>query len=493
MLKKISPEAAGISSKTLERYLKVLDKYDARMHSVLMMKGDSLFLEAYWKPFDKDFCHRMYSQTKSYTAIAVGLAADDGLINLDDRIVDYFRDKLTTPICDNLKNQTIRQMLTMTTVLDRAYWFDYPVCDRAELYFRKGESTRAAGGAWSYDSAGSQLLCALVERVTGKSLFDYLNERIFKKLGCFKTAEMLKVPTGECWGDSALICTPRDMITFARFVMNGGSWNGEQLISRDFVRKATTKQVDNIDGTHGKILSHGYGYQIWMTQCGGFAFVGMGDQLTICLPEKDLIFVCTADNQGSAAIRHHIISNFFEMVAEEIQPSSLPECREAFDSLEAHIASLELFSLKGALKDSPFRTELDGAVYDCSDNPMGMKSFSVEFEGSEGGVLRYFNEGGEMVLPFYVDKNRFGEFPELGYSQDFGGVRTTDGSKYKDAVSFAWLDEKKFMIHAQIIDRYFGHTTLIFSFVDLQATVQANKVAEDFLWNYSGETFATRR
>ena len=95
-----------------------------------------------------------------------------------------------------------------------------------------------------------------------------------------------------------------------------------------------------------------------------------------------------------------------------------------------------------------------------------------------------------MELPFYVNRNRFGIFPEESYSAERGGVRTNNGHKYKDAVSFAWLQDNKAMIFVQIIDDYFGNTSLTFSFKDDKAVVTATKNAEDFLWDYVGEACA---
>ena len=93
MFEKIVPEMAGISSAAIARFIKLLNKRGMQMHSVLMMKGDKLFAEYYWSPFNKDFCHRMYSQTKSYTAVAIGLLEEEGKLSLDDPMVKYFPDR----------------------------------------------------------------------------------------------------------------------------------------------------------------------------------------------------------------------------------------------------------------------------------------------------------------------------------------------------------------------------------------------------------------
>ncbi len=494
MFEKITPEAAGISSAALAKFIKILNKRSMPIHSILMMKGDKLFAEYYWSPFNKDFCHRMYSQTKSYTSIAIGLLEEEGKLNLDDPMVKYFPEKLYNIIPENLANQTIREMLTMTTVSECGRWFDHhSFSDRTVYYFNHNryEGCRAAGTLWEYDSAGSQVLSSLVEKLSGMSLFDYLNEKIFKHLGTFKTATILKTRNGDSWGDSALVCTPRDMMSFARFVMNFGVWEGKRLMNEKYLRLATSKVANNFEFEES-IWRYGYGYQIWRTDMNGFAFYGMGSQYTVCLPDQDIIFVCTADTQGNGSASQCILGNFFDTVMDSYSENPLPENQEAFAALEKETADLKLISAKGN-EDSPLRSELDGKEFKCNGNPMGISRFSFHFaKDGKSGELHYTNGQGDKVLPFGVNCNRFGKFPELGYSNDFGGLKTTDGFMYDDAVSFAWLQDNKILISIQIIDRYFGNGSWIFAFKGDDATVRMTKCAEDFLDEYVGYAVAKK-
>ena len=155
------------------RFLSSLVKRKLNLHSMLLMRGEDIFLEAYWAPFNKDTPHRMYSVTKSFVSVAIGLAEEDGLIDLDRPIVDYFPEKLDGELCEALKKQTVREMLTMTTVGPATSWFKAGDPDRTHLYFNNRGDCRPSGTVWQYDSSGSQVLCNLVEKVTGKRLFEY--------------------------------------------------------------------------------------------------------------------------------------------------------------------------------------------------------------------------------------------------------------------------------------------------------------------------------
>jgi CubicO group peptidase (beta-lactamase class C family) len=253
-------------------------------------------------------------------------------------------------------------MLMMSTVGYGQGWFGKGAIDRAHLYLNREGVVRYPGTIWEYDSAGSQLLCCLVEKLAGKPMLEYLNEKVFIHLGTFKTASILKTPSGESWGDSALLCTSRDMLSFGRFVLNYGEYNGKRILSEEYLKTATSKLVDNQEDAHGGALSHGYGYQIWRTEQNGFAFVGMGDELTVCLPDKDFIFVCTADNQGSPYSRNYILSNLFDIIVDNLEDAPLSENKEAYESMKNSTSDLKLFHVDGA-EDSPFRAKINDTSF----------------------------------------------------------------------------------------------------------------------------------
>ena len=145
------------------RFDAVLTVYMAVTTALLLgylIYNGKIFTEAYWKPFNKDFCHRQYSQTKSFVGIAIGLLVSEGKLSLDDKIADLFPEKADDPTAVplRLKTQTVRQMLTMTTVGDRRCWFDYADSDRTHFYFNNRTEMKIPGALWEYDSPGSQVL-----------------------------------------------------------------------------------------------------------------------------------------------------------------------------------------------------------------------------------------------------------------------------------------------------------------------------------------------
>lgn len=493
MFEKITPEQAGISSARVADFISVLERRGLATHSVLMMKGDKLFAEYYWAPFHKDFCHRMYSQTKSYVSIALGLLEEDGLVDLDKPMVSYFPEKIDGEIHPWRAAQTVREMLTMQTPSGAGNWFDEPDPDRTHLYINKFSDNlrRYPNTLWNYDSAGSQVMSSLVEKITGKKLFDFLYERIFKELGTFKTATILETRNGDSWGDSALVCTSRDMASFGRFVLNYGNWNGKQLLNEAYLRKATSNLVSNDETAWPNCFRHGYGYQIWRTEQDGFAFVGMGDQLTIMHPATDTVFVITSDNQGFAPAREIIVNTYFDYVITPMKNEALAPDAEAEKRLAEETADLKLKCEKG-LAYHENADKYNGKTVICDlKGTMGISKFSLHFEGDRG-EFRYTNAQGDKVLPFGICKNVFCKFPELGYSDGRGGIHDTSSDfMYDAAVSASWRADGKLMINCQIIDRYFGNFSAVIGFNGKHVAMLMTKTAEDFLGKYQGRACGT--
>lgn len=486
MFEKITPEQAGISSEAVTNFIKKLEKRGATMHSFLFAKGDKIFAEAYWKPFHKEFCHRQYSQTKSFVGIAVGLLEEEGKLSLDDNIIDYFPEKIDGKIQFYLRKQTIREMLMMLTAGRPSSWISGGFADRARQYLNEKRKLHPSGTIWAYDSPASQTLCVLVEKLAKKPLLEYLKEKLFNEMGFFQTATILKTGNGDSWGDSAMICTLRDMAAFGRFVMNYGVWNGKRLMNEKYLREATSKIVDNSESSYYSSYHQGYGYQIWRVCGGGFAFVGMGGQFTVCYPEKDLLFACNSDNQGNSCIHEILFAELEETFVNHIQDNALSENKRAEKELNDLISNLKLRSVQG-MEDSSFRKELNGAEYICEDNAMGIEKFSFVFQDEKSGEFRYMNAQGGKVIPFGVNYNVFGKFPQLGYSNEFGGETTTDGFMYDDAVSFAWTRENEVLLHVQIIDKYFGNMSARFCFKGNEVYAVFQRNAECFLTEYQGE------
>ena len=130
-----TPEECGISSSNIEKFIRELEENHLFTHDVIIAKGNDIIFEKYWEPFDENFLHRQYSITKSVVALAVGFAIQDGLVDIDAPISKYFPEEAALAKSELIKNQTIREMLTMSTALLPVNWFTDSCTDRVAFYF----------------------------------------------------------------------------------------------------------------------------------------------------------------------------------------------------------------------------------------------------------------------------------------------------------------------------------------------------------------------
>lgn len=486
MLLNVRPEEVGISSGSVLRFLKKLEERGLSMHSVILARGNKIFAEYYWEPFNVQSLHRMYSVTKSFVGIAVSQLAAEGKLSLDDKIVDWFPESQPSEIHEYFARQTVRNMLTMQTCVCNHFWLGDRPADRVKHYFEL-KPCRPPGTAFYYDSEGSFVLGALVEKITGKSFLEYLREKCLDKIGFSKNAYCLKCPGGYSWGDSALLATSRDLLLFARLLALGGKWNGEQLLSEAAVSEAIKKQVDNYSDETCSPYAYnnlGYGYQIWQTYRGGFAFYGMHCQYALYDPETDITFVCNSSEPTVTVASTNVIfeslhSYIIERVDDGISYVSEQEAR----SLEAYSDTLKLAGIRGE-RYSDHENELNGKIFRAKENRMGITEFSFRFE-KERITWCYTNSQGYKELVLGRGENLFGQFPQTDYPKEIGSV-PCKGHTYYCAACAVWKQPTRLAMKVQVIDEYIGVLNATFSFLDGEVFVTMHKHAEDFLDEYSG-------
>lgn len=468
MFKKATPESVGISSAKILDFVKCLDECRMHTHSIFMARGDKVVAEGYYAPFHKNFLHRMYSVSKSFVAIAVGLAVTEGLIRMDDVIVDYFPEFRNENVDLFHEECTVRDMLCMQSNIGEGVQWWGRFNSRVEAYYSL-KSTKVPGTLYFYDSIGSFLLGCIIEKLTGKPFLEYLKEKVLLDIGFSPESFTLREPGGFTVGDSGVMCTTRDLALFARFIMNLGYWNGKQYIDRYFMEEAISKQVGNdLEGTIDAYNTGGYGYLIWKTHPDGFSLVGMGDQLAVCDMKKDFLCVITSDNQANRAARYLIYHELYRSLIPSIQDEPLKENPAAYDELKAYLESRELVSVKGE-KQSSMTDRINGVSYTAQGNKLGIDGFRLRFS-EEDGILELEKDGNMYSLSFGLCRNKTTRF-SLGDRPVADMMGKNEQGEYDCAVSAAWVDDHTFSVMAQVIDTYFGCLNIHIGFKDRRATV----------------------
>jgi CubicO group peptidase (beta-lactamase class C family) len=305
VLPRSTPEDQGVSSAAVRRFVDALESGVPGMHSVMLLRHGHVIAEGWWHPYAEQLPHALFSISKSFTSTAVGFAIHDGLLSLDDRVVDLLRDDAPDTIGDNLAAMTVRHLLTMTTghAVDSVDSIpdDEPDWTRALLAL---PVPLEPGTRFVYDSGASYLLSAIVQGVAGQRLLDYLAPRLFEPLGIVG-ATWEQSPNGIDAGGWGLSITTENIAAFGQTYLDGGRFGGAQVVPADWVAEATALQVETGDHRAGNDDEQGYGYQFWRCQHGAYRADGAFGQVSVALPEHDALLVLTgghADKQRALTL-----------------------------------------------------------------------------------------------------------------------------------------------------------------------------------------------
>ena len=480
-----APEAEGISSEHILEFVRKMKRMKVNLHSFLMARHGNIVAEAYVEPFDKDFRHRIYSCSKSYVSLAVGRLITEGNLSLDDKPFDLMPELASAEPDLWLKNTTVEEALKMSVPMLGDTYRDHDTVSWAESFFSHpvhSKSVKPSGTVYNYNTSGSFILDVLVQKITGMTFLEYLRP-VFDKIGVAEDIWCVESPDGYPWGGSGVMTTLRDFAKVAEFLLNKGNCNGEQLISREYMEKATSKQISNLNSnSFDPLRKSGYGYQVWVTDA-GFAMLGMGSQLAFCFPERDFIFVCNADTQGAEYSPHSYIYEAVKgQVYDKMIDKALPSDSKAHERLCKELSHLSFIEDYGA-SHSSLEDSICGKKFILNANLMGWKWVSFKFE-EDKGILTYENTRGVKSITFGCGKMNRGTFPETHYYDR--RVDTPCGREFDCLFIGNWVSEYQLMVRSYVIDICFGNCVMNFGFKGNEIGIYVNKVAEFFMDDYVG-------
>ena len=311
-----------------------LEREDVNMHGFLLTAGGQFKAGAYYSPFREGQPHRLYSVSKTMTGLAVGMLADEGKLDLGQPVADFFPDLLPEHPDGRILRQTIRDMLRMATCYSQTAYREREDQDWTRPFFR-GQPSHESGTVFHYDTGASQVLAALVRRLSGLEVMDFLEQRLFTPLGLEDERFWLKDPSGCCQGGTGLCMSLRDLNRVALCLMDGG----RGLVPAWYVREMTRRQI----GTFQRLADEerwGYGWQCWQTR-NGWSMYGLGGQMVIACPAKGALLTTIADTRLDPCGVQKIYNAFFEEVipfadTEDMEPEmfslqvpTLPDCPES--------------------------------------------------------------------------------------------------------------------------------------------------------------------
>ena len=472
-----SPESLGIPSKAIEEFLDELQEKKLCMHSFILLRHGKIAAEGYWQPFDAERKHRIYSISKSFTSIAVGMIINEEKLSLDSKVADFFPEHIPENPHPYVLKVTVRDLLMMSSC-NSNYPYSSETFASVGTFFQGTEYKHISGQFFQYDTVGTDVLCALVEKISGKTLLEYMRP-VLDEIGFSKDAYCLKITEGYSWGGSGIICTPRDLARFALLCMNKGQWNGKQLLNRDFMTAATSRQIDSSVNGFGFEGGFGYGYKFWCLRDKGFFMYGMGSQYALCLPEQDVILITTADTQGVDGAGDFIIDRFLRF-CEKISDKPLAENHDVHRTLQERTGNLSLPLHEGAAETSVSRA-ISGKKYILDENESGMKWLRFHAD-SEKYRLEYENGSGTHELIFGT-----GHYESFNFPEKYSGKRMRQYDTHYECIGTgAWINERSFLGTVYAIDDYFGSIKFQLTFTDDEVSGYMLKAAEWFFEEYQG-------
>lgn len=292
-LPRSTPAAEGISTAAVINLMDSLLAFrGSDIHHVMIIRHGKVVAEAHPAPFRASDSHTLFSVSKTFTALAVGIAIDENRLRLTDRVMTFFHDKMPDVISDRMAAMTVRDLLTMSSGVhpDNAIRLDS--ADWVKDWLAK-PCDDDPGTRFQYDSMCTYVLAAIVQRVTGRTLLDYLNEKLFVPMG-IERAEWEMSPDSVNTGGWGLRVTAEALAKLGVLMLNKGNWQGRQLVSADYVDQTCTRHIE-CETAPDTTTRFGYGYQLWKTTWPGYGDVSIASgsygQYVVMLPKLDLVVV----------------------------------------------------------------------------------------------------------------------------------------------------------------------------------------------------------
>lgn len=380
---KATPEECGISSKNIIDFVEAMcqGEKDQETHSFMMLRHGKLVFEGYFAPYTKETEHMEYSVSKSFTSIAIGFLADEGKLNVDDYIYTYFPELIKDDINkENLKIK-IHDLLSMSfgqqggAVHESQKRKDMSTAMLYDFFYRGKDLD--CGKMFRYDSYGTYMLAALVKQITGENVVEYLMPRLFEPLDIPKPY-YVKDDIGINIGYSGMRLRLRDLAKVGQVYLDGGVWEGKQLIPANWVKLATQKHISTENCNTGLDWKEGYCYQFWKGRYNTTRLCGAYGQMCVIMPDYDAIFVINSGYDNNKL--GYILESFYENIMFNMKDSPLPEDKEACAKLDDVLAGLCLTFEYSDM--SPMAGIINGNTYELA-NEGKYKSVKFDFTKDE--------------------------------------------------------------------------------------------------------------
>ncbi|WP_010586527.1 serine hydrolase [Schlesneria paludicola] len=373
-LPRSTPESQGVSSAELLKFVETADQQFDSLNSIMVVRHGHVVAEGWWAPYHAEARHSLYSLSKSFTSTAIGIAISEGKLGIDDLVLPFFPDDAPKEPSENLKKMRVRDLLRMATGhqtepsrADDVHWvktfLSHPVAFKPGSHFL-------------YNTPATHMQSAIVQKVSGATLHEYLKPRLFEPLG-IENPTWDNSPQGMSIGGYGLNLRTEDIARFGQLYLQKGLWKGKQLVPAEWIAEATSRQT----ATGSDPVSdwdHGYGYQFWRGRHGAYRGDGAFGQFCIVLPELDAVIAITSGVKDMQAVLNLV----WDKLLPAIKDSTLPADDDARGKLENVLRGLALRKVEGTAEPA----KVSGKKFVFSPSPSKLEAITLDLGDDSGDV-----------------------------------------------------------------------------------------------------------
>jgi CubicO group peptidase (beta-lactamase class C family) len=436
VLPRSSPEAQGVSSSGLLRFLDAIEAAKQEIHSFMLLRNGFVVAEAWWSPYARDIPHMMFSLSKSFTSTAVGMAVEEGFFSLDDAVITFFPDE--APKEDYWAKLRVKHLLSMSTGHDVKPFpamYEQKDGDWAKGFFDV-PLLHEAGSHFLYNTGASYMLSEIVQRTTGMTLMDFLSPRLFEPLG-IEGATWMQSPEGVSLGGIGLSIKTEDIAHFGQLYLQKGFWKGQQILSKAWVEEATKAHVSNGDNPKSD-WAQGYGYQFWRCQHGFYRGDGSFGQFCFVMEKYNAVLAMTA----AAKDMQVVMNTVWDSLIPAFHATPLAEEKKTHERLLEKLSSLQHTPIQGHAF-SKSASKFSGKTFLSEANTLGIESLSLEFSESKSTVTLKTKDGEQRLTAGYESWHR-GQ-ASIFHENWLSGLQNF-------VASGAWLDEDCYLMELRLYE-----------------------------------------
>ena len=396
-----NPENHGLSSQALTNFYAAIEKQSLAVNTFILLQDGNMTSQFARSPYQLDCPQLLFSLSKSMTSIAVGIAWDNHLLSLQDPVISFFPDELPDLISPHLAKMTIHHLLSMNAGHHEDIYAAVSQEQNWVRAFLALDVDHEPGTHYRYSTHATYMLSAILERVTGQNIVEFLMPRLFEPLGIPRPI-WETCPMGVTAGGMGLSLSTESVAKIGHMLLNRGVHAGKKILSEQYIRLATSEQSDNRLGAKRIDSAQGYGYQFHLCRRGCYRGDGGFGQLCFVAPEQKIVIAATSSFPSMDQLQ-----TLLDLIYEHIlnawnKPDSLAPANP--QALQSQLSSMNHSALSSQSIPSKL-LDIHQHRYALQSNPAGLRNVAFTQQDTTLTVHFIYGDSRDQVLPFDLTKS----------------------------------------------------------------------------------------